>query len=132
MINRILSAKILSVLLVILLVSCGGPSGSPSGADTAADVTADAVIAETETDIYADLPKSDFGGYEFRILNNISNFAMTTMFAEELNGEPVNDAIYNRNALVEQDLNINMVEQMQNGTKLPPPCKTDQRGRPGL
>ncbi|HHX53464.1 MAG TPA: hypothetical protein GX704_01010 [Clostridiales bacterium] len=113
MINRILSAKILSVLLVILLVSCGGPSGSPSGADTAADVTADAVIAETETDIYADLPKSDFGGYEFRILNNISNFAMTTMFAEELNGEPVNDAIYNRNALVEQDLNINMVEQMQ-------------------
>ncbi len=113
--NRLLLAKILSLLLVVLLVSCGGASKPPSEADPDADLATDdtAVDVETEADIYADLPKSDFGGYEFKILNNISNFAMTSMFSEELNGEPINDAIYNRNALVEQDLNIEIIEQMQ-------------------
>jgi len=120
--KRLLSVRLLSVLMSVVLLSCfcavaaacGGSPKPPAGTDSAADPAADdaAAAAETEPDLFADLPKDNFGGYEFRILNNISNFAMTSMFSEEVNGEPVNDAIYNRNALVEQELNIVISEQL--------------------
>lgn len=62
---------------------------------------------ETETaeeDVYAallaEVPTADYDGYTFLMMNNESDFAYTLMTAEELNGESINDAVYNRNVAV--------------------------------
>ncbi len=64
-------------------------------------------------ELYSDLPTADYGGYKFSFLNNISNFAYTIMTAEDITGEGINDAIYNRNQKVCSDLNISIVENLE-------------------
>ena len=59
--------------------------------------------AETESPL---LPPVDYGGYEVRVLNNISNFAYTNIGEEGLTGESLDDAIFNRNKTVEDALNV--------------------------
>lgn len=124
--------RILALLLVALMMTqfaaCsetttdegttpGGDTLTPNAGDTAAQNASEGTEAETtEEDILAelmaDVPKEDYGGYEFVMLNNESNFAYTLMTAEELTGEGINDAIYNRNVAVSEDLNIVISENM--------------------
>lgn len=111
------------VLVLILLVSLLLPLVACSEATTETDESksntpeADVeVVAEEEDDLaklYSDLPKGDYGGFEFAYLNNISNFAYTQMSYDELTGEILNDAFFNRNHKVEDLLNIKYVEEMQ-------------------
>ena len=53
----------------------------------------------------------DFGGQQIRIVTqNRSDWAWCSIMAEELTGDPINDAIYHRNARVEAGLNVEIVE----------------------
>ncbi|MCR5682470.1 MAG: hypothetical protein K6G29_08490 [Clostridiales bacterium] len=112
--------KILAILLALALLlpvvtSC---SEKPGDVDTPASPSTDPTVtpAEEEEDptaaLYADLPTGDYGGFTFAFLNNISNFAYTLMSAEELTGEGINDAIFNRNHKVEDALNIVIDENL--------------------
>ena len=69
---------------------------------------------ETKVDITTIIPKQDLGGFEIRFLTDIVwdwDFGpMHMMFVEEEIGEPVNDAIYLRNAIVEDRLNVKITE----------------------
>lgn len=102
------SALAVLTLLTALLSGCGGSAPSPSG--SAADTTAsaaDTTAAAAETDIYSSLPKADYSGYAFRMLqykeiSTVSSFCD----AESLNGELINDDIYNRTRVVEGSLDI--------------------------
>ena len=54
---------------------------------------------------------ADFGGQQIRIVTqNRSDWAWCSIMAEELTGDPINDAIYHRNARVEAGLNVEIVE----------------------
>ena len=69
--------------------------------------------------IYPDLPESDFGGYEFRVLSrgpdyNVHWFARD-IYAEEENGDPINDAVYKRNKSIEEKYNVKIVNFPENG-----------------
>ncbi|MBQ3638684.1 MAG: hypothetical protein II953_10010 [Clostridia bacterium] len=88
--------------------SQGGSLNTP-GAEAAAGEEEDPTAK-----LYEDLPAADYGGYVFAFLNNISNFAYTLMSAEELTGEGINDAIFNRNQKVEDTLNIKLDEHLEN------------------
>lgn len=66
-------------------------------------------IGEDET-LYEGLPVGDYGGYEFKFLNNISNFANTTIVPENT-ADNVSQAMYNRNAYVKEKLKVNIVEE---------------------
>ena len=107
--KRILSLILSLTLVLVPLSSC---SESKTNADTPAEAQADtpaAVTPEEETEPPKpedSLPTQDFGGYSFRILNNISNFAYTNIGEEGLTGESLDDAIFNRNKSVEDALNI--------------------------
>ena len=52
------------------------------------------------------LPARDFGGYEFRILTRDTPHHSMYIDSEEVNGEPINDAVYNRNRIIEDAYNI--------------------------
>lgn len=114
--------QILTAFLAVLLaggsfVSCGGETPSETQADTDT-----AVIEETEpeeTDPFATL---DFGGEDIRMMVStedkyyMTSSKITIIHEEELTGEVVSDAVYNRNILVEDMLNIklNFTEDDQN------------------
>ncbi len=109
-------------ILLLLSMLCGTCASCASNTTTAEDESTaqtDAPVTETETteaDLYAamlaEVPTGDYGGYDFQMLNNESNFAYTLMTAEELTGESINDAVYNRNTTVSDKLNITITENM--------------------
>lgn len=69
-----------------------------SAETTAPEVTATA----EETEVGDDLPALDFDGYAFRIVTREVGHIDYKMNVDDINGEPINDAIYNRNRIIEQ------------------------------
>ena len=94
------------LLLVSLLASCGGGAADPVVTDP------QTTEEEPETTKYADaVPELNFGGYEFRTIEQDST--RNSFFAEEETGEYVNDAIYNRNKNTEDRFGVKFVETVR-------------------
>lgn len=93
-----------AILLAVatLLAGCSGGGGGEKETPTAAPLEGD-----TQEDLYNDLPKGKFDDTSFNILNNISDYAITTMVPDDLS-TAINSAIYSRNAYVEQELEIRL------------------------
>ena len=68
--------------------------------------------------VYPNLEAKDFGGYEFTFLirgvdslgADWVEWAHRDIFAEEINGDVINDAVYNRNAKIEEKYNIKITQ----------------------
>jgi len=114
--------KLLSIILLIVLVStifiaCGDSGGTGDGnsvtTTTASGDGTETTIAE-ETEPEGDKPDfditdSDYEGAEFKIIYPEWSLYNNFYFAEEANGEAMNDAIYERTSKIEEDLNIDIV-----------------------
>ena len=67
-------------------------------------------------EIEPNLPDADFEGYEFNVLVRSSDhihwlpWEARDIISEELNGEPINDAVFRRNSDIEAQYNITIVE----------------------
>jgi len=99
----LLAAQLLS------LFSCGGTTETTDPADTSAvGQTEETVPAETE--ILPDLPEITFDGAEYQVLhwdNGVGHVHTHFEYdAEELNGELLNDAIYQRNLEIEEQYDV--------------------------
>ena len=88
------------ILALILIYSCGPDGEAPDINVTGAPVAE----AEPEPELSDNLPDRDFGGYNFRIYLGENRYEC--MFVEELIGEIVNDAVFQRNRAVEERFNI--------------------------
>ncbi len=95
----------IALLAAMLLASCSADSTGET-TDTAAETTANLETEATpeETEYAPDLPDVTFSGEDFRVLYRIGTHAYngTDIFAAELNGEVINDAVYNRNIDLEE------------------------------
>lgn len=105
-----ITALTLAILLALTGVSCGNNGNSDettTGGDTGT------TSPETEKDIYDDLPTGDYGGEKFTILNNSVTWAEYRIDSEEINGDSMNDAVYQRTKFVEDKLKveIELIEQ---------------------
>ena len=101
-----------------MLAACGGdPSAAPSPASTTAAAEGGQEIAETEEETAnpydPGLPEADFGGYDFRFA--VRGYEGSTgawhnhdIVSEELNGEALNDAVYNRNLYLKEKYNVDI------------------------
>ena len=105
------------MLLCAMLCTAAGCASNDKGAETtnSPDTTAaDTTPAETETTkILPDLPERDFEGYTFRGMTKgtaSSHWSSRDFYAEEITGEAINDAVYNRNATVGEKYNFKMEE----------------------
>lgn len=103
-----------SSFLLLTLVSCGdsGDGGGASVDSTAAQTSsADETVTETaaETESYNAPEIKDFGGYEFRVMSDIVDMSgVPILYAEEMNGEAVNDALYSRDRELEEKYNVDV------------------------
>lgn len=121
-----LSAKILALVMTVSFVlssaACSDTSGSDDGQKTQSDTGTASDTAEkntkTASDVISERYKDiNYNGYEYRVLaiptgghfyNQISNDT-NEVYYEQLTGEIMNDAIYDRNLKTEELLNIKIV-----------------------
>ncbi len=115
--KKILALSLLSAMMLTALASCSGGSGDTAtttagGADT---TVADTTVAETTAEYVK--PGVKFDGEEFAFAawkTNSPNWIATSyceIGAESLNGDLINDAIYERNAAVEEEYGIKIVQK---------------------
>lgn len=100
-------------LLAAILVStfsCGGEN--QVGNDTSVPSGGDTTSAAKETSIYDELPQSDLNGMEITIFGYGAagyNYVDSEAFEAEQTGEPIEDAIYQRNIDTENRLGVKLV-----------------------
>lgn len=94
----------LALLMFVIAASCAQPEEN-AGETAAAETT----VPETE-EPRPDIPKSDFGGTEFTILYPEWGLYTAYFFADEQNGDQMNDAIYKRTIAVEEYLGVDIVK----------------------
>ena len=105
--TKILALTLAMLLIASLTISCAEKGDTPQSADTTAQQNGgvDETVAETEPEYI--FPNVDYEGHEFVMLNTVeTNWANVMIAPEELTGDVLNDAFYNRNAFVEEKLNI--------------------------
>ena len=103
--TELTAAALAALLLLGTMTACAGDQTEQQQGtlDNGTQVTA-AVTAEPG--IYDVLQAQDYGGYEFRILNNSSNFAYTNIGELGQTGEKLDDTVYERNNAAAEALNI--------------------------
>lgn len=110
--KRFLLWALTLLLLTPGLLSCGEKGGQEQTAavtDTDTDT-----MAETDTEtqrLKPDLPVQDYDGYTFsavhwKISDDWKSRLVNDFYVDELNGDALNDAVYNRNALIAETYNI--------------------------
>lgn len=109
--------KTYSLLLALLLAfgaaGCAQDPAENAAPDTSTSVTAaeETEAAEEETDdgtVPDDLPEKNFDGAKFSILTTTWYNAKTYIYADELTGEVINDALYNQRANVAERFNVDI------------------------
>ena len=104
------------VLSTAVLFSCasdGISENTTTGGDSDATAVNTAATSDS-TSLVAEIPDVKYDGYEFKILGgkiaSTSYAVQEEIFAEEQNGEPLNDALYDRNKMVEDKLGVTIVK----------------------
>lgn len=111
------SVRELSLILAVVLIcaaGCGNVVSSDNQTNT--DATSDTIEPDTgksEEIIPPDIEAVDCGGADYTILcreaGTSYTFIYSEVFADEQNGEPMNDAVYKRNTIIEDKYNIELV-----------------------
>ena len=126
---KAISIILLLSMMITVFVACAADTGDTGGtvtttaASDSADVT-DEVAQETKTITYLDanLPEDDLDGYTFMALSAPHEDRTWKYFdVDEINGEPLNDSIYQRNEKIENVFNVKVDVTMSTavGSDLP-------------
>lgn len=117
--RKTILALLLAAILTMSAVGCGNATSDET---TNSEVSnADTTPVETEPEITfesvaASYKDRDYGGYDFRIGDRDSgDWATMDVYAEEITGEVINDAVYNRNNTMEENMNITITEVRLSG-----------------
>ena len=116
LIRRLFSAFLSPLIMIPVLVSCGDGASPPSAALTESETAAVSAAEETETtaaEIRPDLPDETYGGREFVLFNTFygeSKYVDSEIYPAELDGEALNDALYERCRSVEEQYDVKITD----------------------
>lgn len=109
--QKILTITVLSFLLIAVFIACSDNSTDPTSNNGNDDNQVSEKVADgaetMESRLTDNLPDMDLDGWTLSIISHhdaISN--ESTIYSEELNGEIINDAIYQRNSSIESRFNM--------------------------
>ena len=119
---KIKSRKIILLLILAFVLpvvfSCAGEGGAQSGENAltgeqgGGDAADAAAVPENPPH---DMPEKNYNGYNFTFLvkefDGNGYWGAQDVFAEEENGDPINDSVYKRNRIIEDRYNINICEK---------------------
>ena len=125
MLKRAICVILCVSMFILILMSCDKPvdpiqgeTPTEANADDSPDSDSEAVQAQPEKPPL-NVPDVKYNGYEFRVMNvaqSAMTWVYTNLYAEEENGDPINDAVYIRNRLVEERFDISIKEFSENST----------------
>lgn len=114
MFKRYIALLLAALTAVSLLCACSG-SGSgnnvsiESTADAQTDAQSETIEAETtDSYVYDDIPDTDYEGADLNILTTTWYEASSYIYAENLNGEVINDALYNDRINIQDRFNVSI------------------------
>ena len=125
--------KTLSFILALLMLSASfascsekqqdeaeseSESETAAAAAEAAQESEETIETETEEKITDDLPEKDYNDMDFAIYTR-NNTSHSLFLVEEMNGEEMNDAIYQRNLNVEDRFGVHFIETEYSDEGLP-------------
>lgn len=102
-----------AAFMMVLMVSCAMVSCAEKSAVAPSETLLTSVteIAETETQPMPDLPQVNYEDAAFTFLvTDTGYFGTTDILVETMDGEPLNDAIYERNSIIEAQYGIKISE----------------------
>ena len=107
--TRLLSAILALILLLSTLAACGAPVEDPTSSPT--DTSSRPQETEPETELTESLPDDlHYNDDEITIISRYrEGWTSGEISVPELNSEPVNDAVYERNKAVEERLGVKIV-----------------------
>ena len=122
------TATLLAGLMIISLIACsagtggGGNGGNETSAAQSGDQETVAETVELTNDqklknTLNDLPAADYDGYEFVFLDRgvsggrLSDWDTIDIYSSEMNGDPINDAVFERNSYVGEKYNVTISER---------------------
>jgi len=119
-VKKLLAVLLSAALAATALAACGGEEGggavsNESGGENSGPGDLNEEKTEPEN-IYPDLPPADFGGYEFTFLSwgidsaDWAEWDHRDFSAEVMDGELINDTVFNRNKKIEEKYNITINE----------------------
>ena len=117
--KKIKKIKITALLLLVCFLSAACSSNgakSDKGASENDGASPVATEAATEIERPAIPDGTDYGGYEFKSLTRDGGgiyWNCVDIFVEEETGEPINDAVYKRNRILENKFNIEISQIKQ-------------------
>lgn len=109
--TRVLALAIMLCLAVMSFAACNGDEDTSSNASSGDSGT---------TELFANLPETDFGGEECTILvlgDHAGTYKSTEITEKEGEPQVLNDAINKRNELVEDRFNVTIVEAATTATE---------------
>jgi len=118
---RMLAAWLCTLLVIPTVMSCADTSAEQTDADTQDTGAATQNVQETLDPTQAALDAAvaklsgvDYGGHDFRIMDRSDeqdpNWETIDVWAEAESGDTINDAVYQRNRILEENLNIKISE----------------------
>ena len=102
--------------MLVSIVACA-TSDSNKPAEETTDKTND-TIETTESGPKPDVPNKNYNGIAFTFMTRGEDWFTVDVFAESQNGEPLNDAVWQRNSVVEEKFNISIAEIKKSGYSL--------------
>ncbi len=135
--KRILSLFLAFIMLfsALLLVSCGKSNDDKKSNNTEKETETEDKIQkfietynpETTAESYIEddtATKYDFEGHEFKFLNSAPVYYMYIYLDPDMTGDTLDDCAYERNFIVEQEMNISITEETQSFNALASYAKT--------
>lgn len=107
--KKLITMLLLGAMLLSTFASCGErTANADETTDSASDVPAAEEVVETEaeTEMTHGLPDKDYGGADY--VGLIRTSKLTHFTAEEMTGEALNDAVYERNNTVSEEFGVNI------------------------
>ena len=96
---------VLAVLMVVssLFVSCA--EVEPSEEVQSTEGTSEELVTDNDHD---DLGEVDLGGRDITVISRVEPVNDSEVYVEEMDSDPINDAVYNRNLALEERLHCNI------------------------
>ena len=121
------AAFLLTVMTAAAVIACAeDTAGTPDSCTGTADASGDTTDA-AETQILADVPEMDYGGYTFTFMHYESDTGNSLqnkdLFAEKITGDALNDSVYERNSLIEKEYNIKIALRLEMWNTMPAKMK---------
>ena len=101
-----------------MLISVAACAAADTSDDGSKETTNNNLSETTAEELKPNVPDKNYNGIAFTFLARDQDWVTVDIFSEMQTGEPINDAVWQRNSVIEEKFNIFITEIKKNGSSL--------------